>query len=85
MPWGCVPVLEWQTADGKCHQLSQSLAILRFLGRQFNRGGGDPLEMAKCEEYVQAMSDIVRGAEKYLKIITILNKLTSSHIAHIII
>lgn len=57
MEWGVLPVLEFE--DGS--QLSQSLAILRYLGREFGFAGKSEFETAKCDEYVDAMNDIVKG------------------------
>jgi len=54
LPWGTVPVLEH---DGQ--KLSQSKAITRFLARKFNMAGANALESAKCDEYVDALSDFM--------------------------
>ena len=47
-PFGQVPVLE-VTENGKTIQLSQSLAIARFLARRFNFYGKNDLEMAEID------------------------------------
>jgi len=52
-PWGTLPVLE---IDGK--MLAQSLAILRYLGKQFNLAGDTAFESGKCDEMVEAMADL---------------------------
>lgn len=56
MDWGVMPVLE---EDGK--KLSQSLTILRYLGRKYGLAGNDAFETAKCDEYVDAMNDLRIG------------------------
>jgi len=56
-PWGTLPVLE---VDGKI--LAQSNAILRYLGKTFNVAGDDGFEAAKCDEMVEAMSDLKKAA-----------------------
>jgi len=58
--WGTLPVLE---VDGK--SLSQSHAILRYLGKQFNLAGENDFESAKCDEMVEAMADLKAAAFKY--------------------
>jgi glutathione S-transferase len=45
--------------DGR--QLAQSLTILRYLARKFGLCGQTEMETAKCNEYIDAMSDIVKG------------------------
>lgn len=52
-PWGTIPVLE---VDGKV--LAQSNAILRYLGSKFNLAGDNDFDSAKCDEHVEAMSDL---------------------------
>ncbi|ODN00616.1 Glutathione S-transferase [Orchesella cincta] len=53
MPWNVVPVLE---VDGE--KISQSRAILRFLGRKFGLAPADELQLAKCDEYIDAIIDL---------------------------
>lgn len=55
-PWGVLPILE---VDGK--QLCETLAILRFIGREYGLGGKDEFQTAKCDEYVDAMNDFRLG------------------------
>jgi hypothetical protein len=54
--WGSVPVLE---VEGK--QLAQSKAILRYLGKKYSLAGENDFEEAKCDEHVEAMSDLRLG------------------------
>jgi hypothetical protein len=56
MPWNVLPVLE---EDGK--QLSQSATIVRYLGRKFKLAGADEFQTAKCNEYVDAVTDLRLG------------------------
>lgn len=51
-----MPVLE---EDGK--QLCQSLTIFRYLGRKFGLAGADDFQTAKCNEYIDAVSDVRLG------------------------
>jgi len=51
--WGALPVLE---VDGK--QIAQSKAILRYLGKKFNLAGENDFEAAKCDEMIEALSDL---------------------------
>lgn len=60
-PFGQVPVLE---IDGK--QINQSLAIARYLGKQFNLGGKDALEDLEIDAIVDSMNDF--RLSKYIKI-----------------
>jgi len=55
-PYGKIPLLEF---EGK--KLSQSFAIARFLGKRYNLAGADEFEAAKCDEYVDAVKDILKG------------------------
>jgi glutathione S-transferase len=59
-PWGSLPVLE---VDGK--MLAQSNAILRYLGKTYNLAGDNDLEAAKCDEMVEAMTDLKMAVIKY--------------------
>ncbi len=61
MPWGQIPVLELVQDDGRQCQLAQSLTILRYLATKFGLCGKTEMEMAKCDEYIDAMSDFVKG------------------------
>ncbi|OXA58261.1 glutathione S-transferase [Folsomia candida] len=56
MPWGQIPILEF---DGKV--IAQSLTICRYLAQKYNFAGRDPWESAKCDEYVDALTDLVGG------------------------
>ena len=60
MPLGQIPVLE---VDGV--KLPQSMAIARFLAKQFGLAGGDHLEQAKVDAVVDTSIDL---AMKYLPI-----------------
>ncbi|CAL8110921.1 unnamed protein product [Orchesella dallaii] len=53
MPWNVVPVLE---VDGQ--KISQSRAIFRFLGRRLGLAPTDELQLAKCDEYIDAIIDL---------------------------
>jgi glutathione S-transferase len=56
LPWGQVPVLE---VDGVI--IAQSCAINRFLARRFDLVGNGEIEAAKCDEYVDAIVDFMKG------------------------
>jgi glutathione S-transferase len=56
MPWNVMPVLE---EDGK--KLSQSITILRYLGRKLGIAPTDLFELAKTDEYIDAMLDVRPG------------------------
>lgn len=62
MPWGQIPILEF---DGKV--IAQSLTICRYLAQKYNFAGRDPWESAKCDEYVDALTDLVGGKQNYDK------------------
>lgn len=53
-PWGVLPLLE---EDGR--QLSQSFTIGRYLGKKFKLNGADDYESAKCDEYGDALKDLL--------------------------
>ena len=55
-PWGVLPMLE---VDGR--KLSQSFAIGRFLGKEFNLMSCDEFESAKCDEYGDVLKDLMSG------------------------
>lgn len=55
-PWDQLPLLE---VNGK--KLAQSMTICRYLAKKFKLTGKDDWEEAKCEEYVDALSDLVNG------------------------
>jgi len=52
-PWGQLPILE---VNGKV--MAQSMAITRYLARKYDLVGANELESAKCDEYVDAISDL---------------------------
>jgi len=60
MPLKVLPVLE---VDGK--QLSQSLAISRYLAREFKLNGGSNWEMALVEQIVDSVNDLADSFYKY--------------------
>jgi glutathione S-transferase len=45
--------------DGK--QLAQSKAIVRYLGKKYGLAGEDAWEEAKCDEHLEALSDLSAG------------------------
>ena len=51
-PWDQIPILE---IDGQV--LAQSLAIARYLARKYDFIGESEFEAAKCDEYVDAVSE----------------------------
>jgi len=51
-PWGNMPVLKEDD-----FVLSQSHAIVRYLGLKYNLGGANAQENAKCDEYMDAVKD----------------------------
>jgi glutathione S-transferase len=53
--WGQVPLAELE--NGKT--LTQSLAVCRYFARRYNLVPSDPYQAALCDEYVDAVSDIV--------------------------
>jgi len=59
--WGKLPILE---IDGK-HQLCQSHAISKYLGKKYNLDGSNELESAKCDEYVGVALDMRTEWRKY--------------------
>jgi len=56
MPWNQVPVLE--VGD---QVLAQSLTICRYLADNFGLAGITAWEAAKCDEYTDAISDLIPG------------------------
>jgi glutathione S-transferase len=56
-PWGQLPVLE---VNGEF--LSQSKAIVRYLGKKYDLAGEDDFESAKCDEMIEAMADLQKVA-----------------------
>jgi len=62
-PWGTLPVLE---VDGKV--LGQSRAIARYLGKIFDIAGDNDFESAKCDEVIEAMTDLGNaGKESFIE------------------
>jgi len=55
MPYQQMPVLE---VDG--HKISQSAAIFRYLAREFNLAGKTSLEIARTDEFYEAVMDIMK-------------------------
>jgi glutathione S-transferase len=41
--------------------LGQSTTICRYLGRKFKLSGANEWEAAKCDEYVDAINDLLPG------------------------
>jgi len=58
--WGQIPVLQVDDVI-----LCQSTAIARFLGRKFGLTGANDFEAAKCDEYVDAINDLMAEWKKY--------------------
>jgi glutathione S-transferase len=58
-PWGQVPVLQVDDVT-----LCQTLAIERFLARKYGLTGANELETTKCDEYVDAIEDLVQEWKK---------------------
>lgn len=54
-PYGTVPLLE---VNGQ--YLAETVAISRFLGRKFKLNGENEWENAKCDEFVDAVTDFSR-------------------------
>lgn len=52
MPFGQVPVLEW---DG--HKVNQSVALARFLGKKYGLGGSDDFENLEIDAIVDTIHD----------------------------
>lgn len=48
-----MPVLE---VGGQ--QLSQSTTIVRYLGKKYGLAPADEFQVAKCDEYMDAMADV---------------------------
>jgi len=57
-PYKRLPMLSWGDK-----QLSQSLAIMRFLAKQLGLNGTDEFEDAKLDEYADVMKDILTTME----------------------
>jgi glutathione S-transferase len=55
--WGSVPALE---VRGK-GVLLQSIAITRYVAKQFDLTGADDFEAARCDEYADALKDLGAG------------------------
>ena len=53
LPFGQLPLLEY-----KGESLSQSMAIAKFLAREFGLAGSNALEAAKMDEIVDAINDL---------------------------
>ena len=56
MSFGQLPILE---IDGK--QLPQTMAIARYLAREFKLAGKDELESAFADAYIDVVNDITYG------------------------
>lgn len=54
-PYGTVPLLE---VNGQ--YLAETVAISRFLGKKFKLNGANEWENAKCDEFVDAVTDFSR-------------------------
>ncbi|VDO85502.1 unnamed protein product [Heligmosomoides polygyrus] len=63
MPFGQVPVLE---VDGQ--KLAQSLAIVRYLARQFGYAGKTPFEEALVDSIGDQYKDFVNEVRPYLRV-----------------
>eukprot|EP00092_Neocalanus_flemingeri_P039547 GFUD01043062.1.p1 GENE.GFUD01043062.1~~GFUD01043062.1.p1 ORF type:complete len:237 (-),score=81.41 GFUD01043062.1:322-1005(-) len=55
-PYGCLPMLYW---DGE--EVAQSVAVSRFLARQFGLAGRDNLEAAQVDEIIYALQDAINA------------------------
>ncbi|KAL6736815.1 hypothetical protein Aduo_007122 [Ancylostoma duodenale] len=64
MPFGQIPVLE---VDGK--QLAQSLAIVRFLARNFGFAGKSPFEEALVDSIVDQHRDFINEIRPFFRIV----------------
>ncbi|KAI3385653.1 hypothetical protein SNEBB_000060 [Seison nebaliae] len=60
-PFNKLPVLE---IDGK-HFIPQTFAIGRYLAKQFNLHGSNPLESARIDEICEQIADIVSEYHRY--------------------
>jgi len=59
MPWGQLPCLTW---DGEV--ICQSMAICRFLSREFGIAGKNSLEMAQVDEIIDVIQDAMTANYK---------------------
>lgn len=59
MPWGQLPMLQW-----KGESICQSMAICRFLAREFGIAGKTNLEMAQVDEIVDVIQDGINATYK---------------------
>ena len=60
-PYGCLPMLYW---DGQ--EIGQSLAITRFLAKQFGLAGRDNLEAGQVDEIIYALQDAINAGYSVL-------------------
>jgi len=58
-PWGQLPMLQW-----KGDTLCQSMAICRFLAREFGIAGKSSMEMAQVDEIVDVVQDAINATYK---------------------
>ncbi|XP_052216504.1 S-crystallin SL11-like [Dreissena polymorpha] len=63
MPQYVVPVLE---VDGRTN-ITQSMAISRYLARQFDLYGKNAQEMALVDQIIETVEDIFFGVLKFLE------------------
>jgi len=61
-PWGSLPVLQ---DGGKV--LAQSGSIQRYLAKKLDLAGSDDFEAAKCDEMIEAMTDVRQAVFKMIK------------------
>lgn len=65
MPFGQVPVLEW---DGR--KMNQSVALCRYLGKKYNLAGSTDLENLEIDAIVDTVHDFRASMlTKYFKMI----------------
>ena len=55
-PCGQLPVLTYEGTE-----VSQSMAIARFVARQCNLSGASPIEQAQVDMIVDCMTDLLNG------------------------
>lgn len=62
LPWGTLPVLEVRPGKtGDSFVLAQAAAIGRFLAKKFGLDAKTEEDVAKCDEYVDALKDFGQG------------------------
>jgi len=61
-PWGQMPILE---VDGAV--LAQTNTIARYLAKKHGLAGETDFDQAKCDEYLDAQSDLLQEASKWFR------------------